>query len=98
MGMGDEDVGHRLAAHRIEECCDMSVVIGPGIEDCDLAAADDVADRALEGEWARVIGCDRPHQRCDFLRLVRCQIESLVEWNVIPHTAPATISCSNAQQ
>ena len=53
MGVGDEDVGHGLAAHRVEQRRDMGVVVRAGIEDRDFAAADDVAHRALEGERAR---------------------------------------------
>ena len=43
VGMGDDDVGHRLAAHRGKKCLDVFVVERPGVDDRDLAAPDDVA-------------------------------------------------------
>ena len=47
MGVGDENVGDGLAAHGVKQRADMRIVVGAGIEDRDLAAADDVADRTL---------------------------------------------------
>ena len=63
MGVGDENVGDGLAAHGVKQRGDMGVVVGPGIEDRDFAAADDVAHRALEGERAGIIGDDRADAR-----------------------------------
>ena len=68
MGVGDENVGHGLAAHGIEQRRDMGVVVRAGIEDRDFAAADDVADRAFEGERARIVGDHGPHAGRDFGR------------------------------
>ena len=85
MGVGDEDVRHRLAAHRVEQRRDMGVVVGAGIEDRHLAAADDVADRALEGERARIVGRHRTHQRRHLFRPVGLEIERLVERDVVGH-------------
>ncbi len=39
MGMGDEDMRHGLAAHRIEQRRDVRVVERAGIDDRDAAAA-----------------------------------------------------------
>ena len=58
VGMGDENVGDGFAAHGVEQRGDMGVVVRPGIDDRDLAAADDVAHRALEGERAGIVGDD----------------------------------------
>ena len=85
MGVGDEDVRHGLAAHRIEQRRDMGVVVRAGIEDRHLAAADDVADRALEGERARIVGGHRAHQRRHLFHRVGLEIERLVERDVVGH-------------
>ena len=79
MGMGDENVGDSLVTHGIEQRFDMGVVIGTGVEDCDLAAADDVTHRALEGKRPRIIGDHRAHARRDLCHSVGLEIESLVE-------------------
>ena len=67
VGVGDEDMRHGLAAHSIEQRLGMGLVIGAGIDDRDLALAHDVADRAGEGEWARIVAEDPPHARADLL-------------------------------
>ena len=85
MGVGDENVRHRLAAHRVEQRRHMGVVVGAGIEDRHLAAADDVADRALEGERARIVGRNRAHQRRHLFHRVGLEIERLVERDVVGH-------------
>src|SRR6266705_6933635 len=61
MGMSDEDMRHGLAAHGIEQCRRMGLAVGTGIDDRDLAAAYDVADRAGEGERARIVAEHTPH-------------------------------------
>ena len=71
VGVGDENVGDGLPAHGVEQRADMRVVIGAGVEDRDLAAADDVADRALIGERAGIVGDDGAHARRHLLRLAR---------------------------
>ena len=78
MGVGDEDVGDRFAAHGVEQRRDMGVVVGTGIDDRHLAAADDVADRAFEGERARIIGDHRAHARRYFLGAAGHEIEGFV--------------------
>src|SRR5712691_1756743 len=49
VGMGDEDVRHRLASHGLDEGRDVRLVERPWIDDGDPALSDDVADRPLEG-------------------------------------------------
>src|SRR5580658_4381229 len=85
MGVGDEDMRHRFAAHGVEQRRDMGVVVRPGIEDRHVAAADDVADRALERERARIVGGHRAHQRRHLFHPVGLEIERLVERDVIGH-------------
>ena len=66
MGVGDQDMRHGLAAHGIEQRCGMRLVVGTGIDDRDLALADDVAHRAGEGERARIVAEHPPHAGADF--------------------------------
>ncbi len=54
MRMGYQDMGHLLAGETREQCGDMLVEIGAGVDDGDLALADDIGAGALEGERARV--------------------------------------------
>ncbi len=90
MRMGDEDVRDRLAAHGIEQRRDVGVVVGAGVKDRDLAAADDVADRACEGERAGIVGHDRPHVRRDLFRSAGYEIEALVIGDVVAHAEEFT--------
>ena len=85
MGVGDEDVRHGLAAHRIEQRRDMGFVVRAGIDDRHLAAADDVAHRPLEGERARVVAQQAAHARRDLLDPAGRQVEALVESDVVAH-------------
>src|SRR4029453_12076781 len=61
MGMGDQDVRHGLAAHGVQQRLRMRLVVRTGIDDRDVALAYDVADRAGEGERARVVAENAPH-------------------------------------
>ena len=85
MGVGDENMGDGLAAHRVEQRRDMGVVVGAGIEDRHLAAADDVADRALEGERARDCWPPRRAPAAPPRRRSGLEIESFVERDVVAH-------------
>ena len=53
VGVGDQDVRHGLAAHRIEQRLRVRLVVRPGIDDRNLALAHDVADRTGESEPSR---------------------------------------------
>ena len=55
VGMGDENMRDGLAAHGVEQRGCVGLVIGTGIDDRDIASADDVAHRAGEGERRRVV-------------------------------------------
>ena len=87
MGMGDEDMRHGLAAHRIEQRRDMRLIERTRIDDGDRAAADDVAHRALERERPRIVAEDAPDAGRHLLDLSGRQIEGLVEGNVVAHAA-----------
>ena len=85
MGVGDENVRHGFAAHRVEQRRDMGVVVGAGIEDRHLAAADDVADGTLERERTGIVGRHRAHQRRHLFHPVGLEMERLVERDVVGH-------------
>ena len=52
---------------------------GPGVDDSDVAAADDVADGALGGERARVVAYDAAYAGHHFLHRFRGEVELFVE-------------------
>jgi hypothetical protein len=97
MGVGDENMGDGLAAHGVKQRGDMGVVVGPGIEDRDFAAADDVAHRAFEGERAGIIGDDRADTRRNLAHPVGFEIEGLIEGNVVVHAALHIICAARAR-
>jgi hypothetical protein len=61
VGMGDENMRDGLAAHGVEQRRAVHGIFRTRIDDGDLAAADDVAHRALEGERAWVVAQHAPH-------------------------------------
>ena len=83
MGMGDQDMRHRLAAHGIQQRLGMRFIIRAGIDDRDLALAHDVADRAGEGERARIVAEDPPHAGAGFIDDTRLEREVAVERDVV---------------
>ena len=83
MGMGDQDMRHGLAAHRIQQRLGMRLVVGTGIDDRDLALAHDVTDRAGEGERARIVAQHPPHAGTRFVDDARLQREVAVERDVV---------------
>ena len=85
MGVGDDDVGHRLAAHGVEQRLDVLLVERAGIDDRDLAAPDDVAQRSLEGERARIVDEDAPHAGRDLLDHAGREVELAIEGDVVGH-------------
>src|SRR5215216_2187209 len=60
VSVSNEDVGHPLAVEAGQQRLDMLGEIGTGIDDGDLAFADDIGAGALIGERARVAGDDPP--------------------------------------
>src|SRR5581483_3567257 len=85
MRVGDEYMRHCFATYGVEQRADMRGIVGTRIDDRDLAAAEDVADRPLEGKGTRVVGHDPPHARHGLVHHARREIESLVEGNVVGH-------------
>ena len=83
MGMGDQNMRHGLAAHGVQQRFRMRLVIGAGIDDRDLALAHDVADRAGEGERARIVAEDPPHAGAGFIDDARLEREVAVERDVV---------------
>ena len=63
VGVDDDDMRDRLAAHGREQPRDMGRRVRAGIDDRDPAAADDVAAGAGEGERAGIAGDEPAHQR-----------------------------------
>ena len=63
MGVGDEDVRHLLVGEPREERGDVLFELGAGIDDRDLALADDIGAGALEGERAGVLRDDAADSR-----------------------------------
>ena len=87
MGMRDNDMAHRFAVERRHDCLDMRLVRRPRVDDRDLALADDVGPRAVEGEGARVAGDDAAHQRRHAVGDAVFEFERLVEGNFQGGTA-----------
>src|SRR5262245_4762850 len=85
MRMGDEDVRHRLAAHRIKQRSDVLRVIGAGIDDGHAPTPDDVAHGALEGEGARIVAEQPADAGRNLLDLARRQVEGAIEGYVVDH-------------
>ena len=83
VGVGDEDMRHGLAAHRVEQRRRMGLIIRAGIDDRDLAGADDVTDRAGEGERARIVAEHAPHAGADLLDHAGLQGKVAVERDVV---------------
>ncbi|MGX1109388.1 hypothetical protein AB7M47_007771 [Bradyrhizobium elkanii] len=81
--MGDQDMRHGLALDRIEHRLGMRLVVGTGIDDRDLALADDVADRAGEGERARIVAEDTANAGADLFDHAGLQREIAVERDVV---------------
>jgi len=86
MGVGDEDRRHRLVTHGIEQRTDVTRIVRPRVNDGNAPAANDVAERALEGEWTGIIGHDPAHAGHHFVHRVGLEVESLVERNVVGHS------------
>ncbi len=65
--VGDQDVGDALARHGLEDGVEVRRVVGARVNHRDLAAADDVGPRALEGEGPGVVGHHPADQRRDLV-------------------------------
>jgi hypothetical protein len=85
VGMRDDDMGHRLLAHGVEQRRDMRRQVGSGIDDGDPSTADDVATGALERERARIAGQHAPNQGAERHALPGGGIEILIEGERVAH-------------
>jgi hypothetical protein len=85
MGVGDENMRHRFAAHGVEQRLDVGVIRRAGIDDGDLSAPDDVAHGTLERERAGIIRQQPAHARDDVLDHTGSKVESFVEADVVLH-------------
>src|SRR4029078_6134685 len=85
VGVGDENVRHRLAADSIEHRAHMRRIIGAWIDDRDVPAAEDIAHGSLEGEWTRVGGHHAPHARHPLPPHIPGASEIFVERNIVAH-------------
>src|SRR5262245_20463228 len=85
VGMSDDDVSHRLAAHRVKQRNRVASIQGAWIDDRHLAAANDVTQRPLEGERARIVGENAPHAGRDVVDDARSEVESAIEKDVFGH-------------
>ncbi len=83
VGVGDQDVRHALATHRVQQRLRMRRVVRPGIDDRHLAAADDIADRAGEGERRGIVAEHAPHTGEDFLDHPGLERKVAVEEDVV---------------
>ena len=85
MGMGDENMRHAFVADGIEQRRNVLRIVRPWIDDCDLAAADDVTDRALEGERTWIIAQEPAHAGRNLLHAAGREVEAPVEGDVVGH-------------
>ncbi|MBA7705929.1 hypothetical protein ES703_114771 [subsurface metagenome] len=83
MGVRDKDMRHRLAFDGIEQRPGMRLVIRTRIDDRNIASAYDVADRAAEGERARIVAENTPHAGAGFFDHAGFKRELAIEGNVV---------------
>ncbi len=97
MRVGDKDMADGFTAHRVEQSCDVRVVIGTRIDNGNFALADNVADRALVGEWPGIIGDDCAHAGRHFCRATGDEVERLVVVDIVAH-AEVAAACFVSQR
>ena len=85
VGVGDENMRHRLVAHGLEQRGDMGGIVRAGIDDGDAAAADDVAHRALEGERPGIVRHHAAYAGHRLVHGVGREFEIFVEGDVVGH-------------
>ena len=85
MRMGDEDMGDSLTPNGAKQRANVRLIQRTGIDDRNMAAADDIRDCPPERERARIVGEDPPHPGHDLINLAGRQIKRLVEWDIVAH-------------
>src|SRR5215210_1628755 len=83
MRMSDENMRHRLAAHRVQQRRDMGIILRAGIDNGDAALPDDVAHRAFEGERTGIVAENPPHPGYHLLDVAGRKLQHLVKRNVV---------------
>jgi hypothetical protein len=89
MTVRDEDVGQAFAPDRRSDCLAMRLVVGPRIDDRDLAGADDIAVGAEKGVRAGIVGDDAADAGRDLLRHAIIDIDVAVEGKLRRHGSKA---------
>ncbi len=87
MCVRDEDVRDGLTAHRIEQRRDVSRIVRARVDDRDVAAPDDVADRTLEGERPGIVGDDAAHAWRNLFGAAGLEIENAIVRDVFGHAS-----------
>ena len=85
MRMRHEDMGDGFPAYRIEQGRNVRLVERTGIDDRNVALADDVGQGPLERERARIVGEHPAHPGRDLIDDVGRKVEALIEGNVVAH-------------
>ena len=85
VGMGDQDMRDRLAPHRIEQGLDMAREVGAGVDDGDVAGADDIAAGTRESDRAGIAGDDAADERAHADAFPRPGRRADVEGEVVWH-------------
>ena len=85
MCVRNEDVRHGLAAHGVELGFYVLGIIRPRIDDRDLAFADHIRERALEGERPAIVGENAAHAWHDLLGMAGREVERSVESDIVGH-------------
>src|ERR1700678_1473189 len=83
VGMGDQDMRHGLAPHSIKQRRRVGRIVWAGIDDRDLAVADDVAHRSREGERTWIVAEDTPNARPYFLDHARLKRKVAIKRDVV---------------
>src|ERR1700761_6370004 len=83
MSVGDDDMRHGLAAHRVQQCLRMRLAVRTGIDDRYFALTHDVADRTGEGERAWIVAEHPAYAGTRFLDDPGLEREVTIERHVV---------------
>ena len=95
MAVGDEDMGETLALDRRGDRLEMRLVGGTGIDDRDLAGADEIGIGAEEGVWARIVGDDAADAGRDLFGHAIVDIHAPIEGKLRRHGLKAVLVFSS---
>src|SRR5450759_4558513 len=74
---------HGLIAHGVKQRRGVLLIVGAGIDNRDLALADDVTHRAREGEGARVVAENPPYARADLVGYAGLKRKIAIERDIV---------------